>query len=185
MLILEFADKTNLIALSLMSSTKKPMIVAIGGLIGIVIITIIAVLIGSILGEVIPIKIVKLISSLVFIFLGVRGIMEYLENQEEEMVEVDVTPDLSTIAILKMSIILVGFAEIGDKSQISVLTGSTLYNPFAIFLGAILGMGVIMGITALVGKALIEKVPEEKLHLLGSIFFIIAGIVIFIEAIIS
>lgn len=178
----EIGDKTNLVALSLMSKTKMPYVVAFGAVIGIGLTTLIGVLIGKVVGDTLPLWIIPFVAGLSFIILG---LVEFFGKSEEKE-EIDnnkIQIQNSIINTLKRSIVLVMFAEFGDKSQLAVITGVTLGSPIPIFIGAIIGMSLVMMLTAIFGDKLLAKIPEEKLHIVASALFIIAGCWIIISAI--
>ncbi len=178
----EFADKTNLVALSLMAKYQKPYTVALGGMLGIALVTLIGVIIGVIIGDVIPLKIVPIVAGSVFIWIGVS---ELLEDDDEIKVElkVDEAPVTKKYEVLFNSIFFIGLAEFGDKSQIFVITRAIDGNPVGILFGAIIGMGIIMVATAFFGDMLIEKLPEETIHKIALYGFIIAGSLILVTGI--
>lgn len=184
MLLAEFGDKTNLITLSLASKSKQPLVVAVGGMIGIGLISIIGVLIGSIAGQIIPIGIVNILAGIIFLWMGISELQE--EDEEEEPNSLTINELSSKIAIFRAAIVLVAIAEFGDKSQLFVISQAAIENPFAVFLGALLGMGVIIFLSAYFGDKVLSKVPEHILsYLIGAIlivaglWFIVSGILLF------
>lgn len=168
----EIADKTNLLAISLMSQTKQPKSVAIGGLIGIAIITLIAILFSSILERYIPANIVKIISGILFLALGIIGL---LQNEEEQLAG-NIEKDQESRNTITRSALLIGVAEFGDKSQIFVISSALVKSKVAVYFGAVFGMGVIMLLTMMFGEKMLTALPERKLHVIASILFIIIGI---------
>lgn len=186
MLIAEFADKTNLLALSLMGKSKQPYTVAIGGLLGIAFVTLIGVLLGGFIVAIIPIDYVPIFAGLLFIWIGVA---ELRNNEENEAIEIENNNENSgfnnKINVLRKSFVLIGLAEFGDKSQIFVIARSLDGNPLAIFLGAVIGMGIIMFVTALFGEKLIERFPEDLIHKIANYGFVIVGVILVINGLMN
>ena len=181
MLLAEFGDKTNLLEISLIGKYKKPKLVFVGGLIGISLVTIIGALLGGVISNIIPFWIIPILSGLIFLYLGITG----LKYKNGETIEIENTVHkLSDTNILKKSILLIGAAEFGDKSQIFVITTAALENPIPVALGAITGMAIIFALAAILGKTLITKLPDEKLNKIAVILFIIAGLWILADTII-
>lgn len=174
MILAEFADKTNLVALSLMAKSQKPFTVAIGGMLGISIVTTVGVLIGVLIGDVLPLSLVPLFAGTIFIWIGISELKDDDHELEEEQIS-NSTRIIKKSDVLFNSMILIGLAEIGDKSQIFVITRAIDANPLGILLGAIIGMGIIMFATAYFGEVLIQKLPEEQIHKIASIGFILVG----------
>ncbi|MCE7737250.1 MAG: TMEM165/GDT1 family protein [Candidatus Heimdallarchaeota archaeon] len=182
MLVAEFADKTNLLALSLMGKSKQPYTVALGGLLGITFVTLIGVLLGGLIVEVIPIDYVPILTGLLFVWIGIA---ELRNDEETEEIEIDNINENSgfdnRFNVMKKSFVLIGLAEFGDKSQIFVIGRSLEGNPLAIFLGAVIGMGIIMLVTAIFDEKLIERFPEDLIHKIANYGFVIVGILLIIN----
>lgn len=181
----EFADKTNLVALSLMAKSQKPYTVAIGGMIGIAIVTLIGVIIGILIGDVLPLNYIPILAGSIFIWIGISELIEDDDDSDRIDNESISKENQNTIKsdILLNSIFFIGLAEFGDKSQIFVITRAIDSNPVAILFGAIIGMGIIMFATAYFGELLIEKLPEEKIHKFAHYSFVVAGFLILISGI--
>ncbi|MHA2249821.1 MAG: TMEM165/GDT1 family protein [Candidatus Kariarchaeaceae archaeon] len=182
MLFAEFADKTNLVALSLMSKTRRPLTIAFGGTLGIAFTSLIGILFGSFLEQLLPLEIVPLFSGLLFLLLGVFGVLELKKGEsnnkiihQEELVSEDINSNTTIRNAFTRSFSLIALAEFGDKSQIFVISGSIIEDPMAIFLGAIIGMGIIMYLSAFIGVNLINRFSEVKLHQIAAISFLIVG----------
>jgi len=176
MLIAEFADKTNLLALSLMGKSKQPYTVAIGGLLGIAFVTLIGILLGSIILAVIPIEYIPIFAGLLFVWIGVVELRADESNDENDNENLDGNFGFENkFRVAKKSFMLIGLAEFGDKSQIFVIGRSLNSNPIAIFLGAIIGMGIIMFATAIFGEKLIERFPEDLIHKIANYGFVLVG----------
>lgn len=181
MFLAEIGDKTNILLLSLLSKYKHSKSVIGGGFSGIVIVTIIGAVIGSFLSSIHPDWIIPLLSGLVFLWLGISEFVGEEEIKEESGITVDDTNELSSMKIFLKSLSLIGLAEFGDKSQIFVISSSAIQDPVAVALGAIFGMLLIFLLVGLIGITLLSKVPEEKMHRLAAVLFIIAGIWILID----
>ena len=67
------------------------------------------------------------------------------------------------------------FAELGDKTQLMVISLSTKYRKLDVFVGAILGFTIVNGVTIFIGCSLSEFTPDF-VTLIGGIIFIIFGI---------
>jgi putative Ca2+/H+ antiporter (TMEM165/GDT1 family) len=67
----ELGDKTQIAAIIMTSKTNKPLTVFIGSMIAFAVITIIGVAFGGVLTKVIPIHLIKALSAVAFITVGV------------------------------------------------------------------------------------------------------------------
>jgi Ca2+/H+ antiporter, TMEM165/GDT1 family len=195
----EFGDKTNLIILSLAAKTKMPLAVAIGGILGITLISLLGILLGSWLITVAPIFLIKITAGLIFIGLGIinyfddKDDADYIEN-EDEMSNQDIKKNefeegelnkIKQIKVLIKSLWLVGLGEFGDKSQIFVITQATVSHPVAVLFGAVLGMGLIIVLSAYIGDKLLTKLSKFHMTLIVTLLFIVAGSILILQAIYS
>jgi putative Ca2+/H+ antiporter (TMEM165/GDT1 family) len=78
-------------------------------------------------------------------------------------------PLLSTFAI-------VALAEFGDKTQIAVVSLSAKHRPRSVFIGAILALALVGGISALIGGAIAPFIPAFWIGLGAGISFLIFGV---------
>jgi Ca2+/H+ antiporter, TMEM165/GDT1 family len=75
---------------------------------------------------------------------------------------------------------LIFLAEMGDKTQLAVLTMTTKSkSPLAVFLGATAALTVVSGLAVLLGGVISRYVPETVLHKLVATAFIAIGLWMF------
>ncbi len=67
----ELGDKTQIAAIIMTSKTNKPLTVFIGSMIAFAVITIIGVAFGGVITKVIPIYLIKVLSAVAFITVGI------------------------------------------------------------------------------------------------------------------
>ena len=67
----ELGDKTQIAAIIMTSKTNKPLTVFIGSMIAFAVITIIGVAFGGVITKVIPIYLIKVLSAVAFITIGI------------------------------------------------------------------------------------------------------------------
>lgn len=67
-------------------------------------------------------------------------------------------------------------AELGDKTQLTVLTFTCSYkNPFSVFLGGAAALVVSTLLAVIVGEGLVKIIPVKILHILAALAFIVIG----------
>jgi putative Ca2+/H+ antiporter (TMEM165/GDT1 family) len=173
----ELGDKTQLVTISFAS--KYPHVPVFWGVfLGMGMVTVLGVLVGTILFEYIPIFYIKILSGAIFIIFGIWTLKEALgkEEDEEEVKEIEKKKVFST------TFILISIAEFGDKTQFMVIALSAQYGePVMVFLGAILAFALIVGIGVFVGKKLSEKIKIKYIELGSGILFIVIGVLFIIE----
>lgn len=175
----ELGDKTQLITISF--SSKYPHVpVFLGVFLGMGMITILGVIVGTILFEFIPIFYVKILSGLIFIFFGIWTFF-MMKREEGEIEEKIITDNKS---IFSTTLIMTSLAEFGDKTQFAVIALTAQYgSPIFVLIGALLALALIVGIGVIIGKKLAEKVSSKWIDIGSGLLFIIIGIIFIIEAV--
>jgi putative Ca2+/H+ antiporter (TMEM165/GDT1 family) len=78
---------------------------------------------------------------------------------------------------------LVFVAELGDKTQLAVVTQTCKHHrPWAVFLGASAALTVVTAIGAAGGRLLGQIVPEDVLRIVAALAFVVMGMLIGREA---
>jgi Ca2+/H+ antiporter, TMEM165/GDT1 family len=82
---------------------------------------------------------------------------------------------LSTFALLFV-------AELGDKTQLAVITMTAKHKmPLWVFLGAAAGLIVVTGLGVVGGELLTRVVPENILHKVAAVGFVVMGVLMWFE----
>jgi putative Ca2+/H+ antiporter (TMEM165/GDT1 family) len=68
--------------------------------------------------------------------------------------------------------------ELGDKTMLSSLALAAKYNPWTVFVGALIGLGVVTGLSVTVGQILGQYLPEGIIQKVSGIIFVVVGILI-------
>jgi putative Ca2+/H+ antiporter (TMEM165/GDT1 family) len=74
----ELGDKTQLAALTLSASSRRPLAVFIGASLGLIVVSAIGVAVGAGLAEVIPMNIVRKVSAAAFVVIGIAMLLDWL-----------------------------------------------------------------------------------------------------------
>ncbi len=176
----ELGDKTQLVTISFAS--KYPHIpVFFGVFLGMSMVTILGVVVGTILFNVIDVFYVKILSGAIFIIFGIWTLWEARKQEEEKDRE---KSEVKNKKVFSTTFIMISIAEFGDKTQFMVIALTAQYSaPILVFLGAILAFALIVGIGVILGKKLSEKVSSKWIDIGSALLFIIIGIIFIIEAI--
>ena len=83
----------------------------------------------------------------------------------------DITPFLTTFW-------LVALAELGDKTQLTVIALSAMYDRYKVFSGVVLAFAVVTGLGVLVGDTLLQLIDPEYLRILAGLLFLVFGVLI-------
>lgn len=81
----------------------------------------------------------------------------------------DITPFLTTFS-------LIALAELGDKTQLTVIALSAGYDRVKVFTGVLLAFTLVTGLGVLVGEGLLRIVPETLIKIVAGLLFVAFGI---------
>jgi putative Ca2+/H+ antiporter (TMEM165/GDT1 family) len=165
--VAEMGDKTQLLAMA-MASKYKVKHVMMGVLIATIFNHALAVAVGSYLGNVIPMDIVKIVAAVSFLAFGlwtIRG--DKLDDEEDKKVKFG---PIVTVAIAFF------MAEMGDKTQLmTVSIAAENTSPILILMGTTAGMLVADGIGVVGGAWMCRHIPEIYIKWVAGIIFMFFG----------
>ena len=166
----EMGDKTQFIVMAFAAKYDWKQ-VFFGMSFGILVVHSLSVLVGTLLGEYIPVHTMSILASLIFVAFGIWTLRGADDEEEEEVHDSRYGP-LLTVAMT----FIVG--EMGDKTQFAALTMAAQYNSWVMVLtGAVLGMIVADSLGILVGIFLNRRLPAKKMRYLSAAIFLLFGIV--------
>lgn len=177
----ELGDKTQLVTISFAS--RYPHVpVFFGVFLGMSMVTVLGVVVGTILFKVIDVFYVKMLSGAIFIIFGIWTLWETKKPKEKKDKK---ESEVKKKSVFSTTFIMISIAEFGDKTQFMVIALTAQYGaPILVFLGAILAFALIVGIGVAVGMKLSEKVSTKWIELGSGILFIVIGILYILEPII-
>ena len=175
----ELGDKTQLVTISFAS--KYPHVpVFFGVFLGMSMVTVLGVVVGTILFQVIDVTYVKILSGVIFIIFGIWTMWEAKEEEDEK----EEVKEVKNKSVFSTTFIMISIAEFGDKTQFMVIALTAQYGaPVLVFIGAVAAFALIVGIGVYVGKKLSEKVSTKWIELGSAILFIVIGILFILEAV--
>lgn len=88
--------------------------------------------------------------------------------------------------VMALTFGLLFLAEIGDKTQLAVLTLTAQYkSPFAVFVGASLALILVTVIGVVLGETISRYVPVMYIQIISGFFFVAMGLFILWQAFIK
>lgn len=185
--LMELGDKTQLVVLSLTAQTRQDAMVFLGAVAALVGLTLLGVALGTVALSVLPPDLMARLSAVAFILLGLYMLWK---SRGEDKDDDDAEAGTAKVArrgpaqVFALTAGLIAAAEIGDKSQLSViaLTARTA-QPLEVFIGATLGLAAVTLVGALAGRALARRVPEKWITRGAAAFFIVAGVLVLAGAV--
>ncbi|SES87068.1 TMEM165/GDT1 family protein [Anaerobranca gottschalkii] len=169
----EMGDKTQLLALAFATKYKLSAVLT-GVFLGSLLNHSLAVIIGLYLSSFIPLNIINIATSFAFIIFGLWT-LKIDEGEEECLEEGKCPPKFHPILIVASAFFL---GEIGDKTQLTVITLSTSARyPLGVLLGTVTGMVITSSIGVFIGNKLGKKIPENIIKLISGLIFILFGLI--------
>lgn len=166
----ELGDKTQFIVMAFTAKYRWQSVFA-GMTLGILVVHSLAVAVGSLAGQLIPVHLMTIIASCLFIGFGVWTLRGD-DEEEEENVHPSRFGPLLTVAMT----FIVG--EMGDKTQFAAMTMAAQYESWLMVLaGAVVGMVLADSLGILAGAFLHHKLPAKKMRYLSAGIFLFFGVV--------
>ncbi len=166
--IAEMGDKTQIMAMAFATQYKiRHILIGVG--IGAFFNHGLAILLGSMLTQFVPLEALQLIAGVLFITFGLLS-LSIAEKEEDELSG----KKLGAIATVALAFFL---GELGDKTQLTALTLSTqAMFPFLTLMGTVTGMMLVSSIGIFVGAKLGGKIPEPILKMSAFVIFMFFGL---------
>lgn len=171
-LISEIADKTQLVILGLALKYKSPFKVFSGALLAHASMDGIAIMFGTFFGFSVPVELIKMVTGVTFISLGLWTIFKiYLRKSgKSEKGVYGKNP-------FKTTFFMVLLGEFGDKTQIAAgLLAAKYLAPLPVLAGFVLALAAAIGVNVFAGRKIAEKMPRKTIKLVTAALFISFGI---------
>ncbi|MHA1798932.1 MAG: TMEM165/GDT1 family protein [Candidatus Helarchaeota archaeon] len=187
----ELGDKTQLMVITLAAREKSSFKIGLATSIGISLVVVIGIVIGFFLNLFIPSFWIKFIGIVIFLIYGIYTlIMVKKDNiepeikKENEEVSSNDSKLISNTFFIAMSSIFI--MEFGDKTQLMTISLTASYAlPLEVGMGAIIALCVLCFLGAYLGELISKKVKKRWIDLAGGILFILIGIIMCVEIILS
>jgi putative Ca2+/H+ antiporter (TMEM165/GDT1 family) len=166
--IAEMGDKTQIMAMAFATQYKIKQIL-IGVAIGAFFNHGLAILLGSMLTQFVPLEALQLVAGVLFITFGLLS-LSIAEKEEDELSG----KRFGAIATVALAFFL---GELGDKTQLTALTLSTqAAYPFMTLMGTVTGMVLVSSLGIFVGAKLGDKIPEPIIKMSAFVIFMFFGL---------
>lgn len=166
--VAELGDKTQLAIIALSAGYNRTKVFT-GVIIAFALVTGLGVLVGEALFQIVKPGLIRLIAGLLFVVFGIWILLS--------KPHCDTNDSTLTGSPLISAFSMITIAEMGDKTQLSVITLSAKYDsPFLVFSGAIIALALLSLIGVLAGKKLCEIVPLSKIRYGAGLMFMLSGI---------
>lgn len=180
--LIELPDKT-FIATLVMSTRFRPLFVWIGVTLAFLVQTLVAVTLGGVLARLprTPVEVFAMLAFLVGGIILLRGAAHATEEEheaEEEFGEKAASSHAQGWKVIGVCFGILFLAEWGDLSQI--LTASLVlkyHDALSVFVGAFLALAAVSGLAAVLGRALLGRIPLVLIRRVGGIICLVLAAV--------
>jgi putative Ca2+/H+ antiporter (TMEM165/GDT1 family) len=164
----ELGDKTQLVCMSL-AARHRPWPVLWGAVLAFASLNGLTVVFGATVAAWLPQDLVALAVAGLFLGFGLHALRA---GGKAEPVAVKRTAH----GLFFTAFALIFLAEFGDKTQIAVTALSTAFNPWAVWIGATLGLSAVSALGIFLGQLFLKRLSLRLLHALsGALFLVLAA----------
>jgi putative Ca2+/H+ antiporter (TMEM165/GDT1 family) len=167
----ELGDKTQIAVLVLSTKTREYAHLLAGVMLAFILTDGLAILLGNVIANRIPMDYVRIGAGIMFIIFGVMTLINKEDDDEEGSYELK-SPFISGFGLILVS-------EMGDKTQLASALFATQYDPVMVFIGVVLALFLLSSMAVYVGKMLMEKINKNTISRAAGILFIVIGISFF------
>lgn len=189
--IAELGDKTQLAVVTQTCKFRRPWAVFWGASLALTLVTLLGALGGRLLGEFIPASVLRASAATAFIVMGLFIAREArragtctLPGEACAVSDNSIKPAITRSLDWRAFSVTFGLlfvAELGDKTQLAVLTLATKYSsPWAVFAGGALALSLVTALGVLGGEGLCRIIPEGLLLWISAAAFIVMGLLMFL-----
>ncbi|MBI2166256.1 MAG: TMEM165/GDT1 family protein [Chloroflexi bacterium] len=181
--LMELGDKSQLAVLTLAARTGQAKAVFAGATLALTAVTLLGVLVGTVLGELVPWAWVSRLAGLAFLVIGALTLWssrpgasspESSDGKGKDFLSSGVA---SPLRVLSLSFGLLFLAEMGDKTQLAVVgMAAKTGMPVSVFLGAALAEAFTTLLAVLAGKAIVTIVPLRWVTRGAGVLFVVVGV---------
>ena len=162
-------DKTQLSILILSTRTKEYFRLLLGVMLAFLLTDGLAILLGSYVGNLMPVTAVKALSGLVFILFGIL----ILKNGPEEEEEAETS--LSSRSAFLSGFSMIFLSEWGDKTQIASALFATEYDPHLVLAGVMMALFLLSLMAIFLGRYLASRIDRKLLSRAAGVLFLLIG----------
>jgi putative Ca2+/H+ antiporter (TMEM165/GDT1 family) len=152
--------------LVLSSKNKKHLQLLIGAILAFAIVDGVAIIAGTWITTIIPIKYLKIISAIIFIIIGVLMLISKNDGGNESTQK---NPFIAAFLLIMLT-------EWGDKTQIAAAIFATQFNAIFVFIGTMTALLILSLIAIFFGKIIYKRIDKKFVNKIAGIIFIIIGI---------
>jgi putative Ca2+/H+ antiporter (TMEM165/GDT1 family) len=186
--VAELGDKTQLAVVTQTCKYRRPWPVFLGASVALALVTLIGAIGGQLLSRVIPALALRIVAAVAFVVMGVFVAREAIRSgsKASEDLACPYLPEAECTTTggwnwkaFGSTLGLLFVAELGDKTQLAVLSLSSKYHtPWSVFAGGALALTLVTAIGVLGGQGLCKLIPERVLLAISAVAFTAMGVLV-------
>ncbi|WP_299200263.1 TMEM165/GDT1 family protein [uncultured Amphritea sp.] len=171
----EFGDKSQLVCMTL-ATRYRVLPVLMGAIVAFAVLNLLAVLVGAVAATWLPRPVVLAVVALLFLWFGVQS---FRVEEEED----DDNVSLSVKSVFISALLMLFFAELGDKTQLAVMGLASTEPALPVWIGSTLALVSTSALGILAGRALMRYVSIAWLHRASGVLFVVFALYAGTEAV--
>ncbi|MBR9867889.1 MAG: TMEM165/GDT1 family protein [Oceanospirillales bacterium] len=160
----EFGDKSQLVCMTL-AARYRVFPVLMGAIVAFAVLNLLAVMVGSVAATWLPRPVVLGVVAILFLWFGVQSFRTG-EDEDDDRVA------LSVKSVFISALLMLFFAELGDKTQLAVMGLASTESGLAVWIGSTLALVSTSALGILAGRALLRYISVIWLHRASGVLFI-------------
>jgi putative Ca2+/H+ antiporter (TMEM165/GDT1 family) len=184
--VAELGDKTQLAVLAQTCKYRCPWAVFFGASLALMTVTGLGAAGGQLVSQLVPPAVLRWVAAAAFVAMGIFVAREAVRGEDEESEdacsgneddeEASALPFAKGWRALTTTFGLLFVAELGDKTQLAVLSMATKSAPWLVFVGASLALMVVTALGVIGGEGLCRLIPKRVLLEVSAVAFVVMGV---------
>ncbi|WP_428035830.1 TMEM165/GDT1 family protein [Amphritea sp.] len=171
----EFGDKSQLVCMTL-ATRYRALPVLLGAVVAFAVLNLLAVLVGAVAATWLPRSLVLTVVALLFLWFGIQSFRAEEEDEDDSV-------SISVKSVFVSALLMLFFAELGDKTQLAVMGLASTEPALPVWLGSTLALVSTSALGILAGRALMRYVSISWLHRASGVMFVMFALYAGTEAV--
>ena len=187
--IAELGDKTQLAVLAQTCKHRRPWAVLLGASLALIAVTALGAAGGQLVSQFVPPAVLRWGAAAAFVVMGVLVAREAIKGEDEGPENAcseaegpsSASPFARSWKAFAATFGLLFVAELGDKTQLAVLSMATKSAPWPVFVGGGLALTAVTALAVVGGEGLCRLIPKRVLLGVSAAAFVVMGALMGVE----
>ncbi|MBN1978724.1 MAG: TMEM165/GDT1 family protein [Anaerolineae bacterium] len=182
--VAELGDKTQLAVLAQTCKYRRPWAVLLGASLALIAVTALGAAGGRLVGRLVPPAVLRWGAAAAFVVMGALVAREAIKGKvageaclaDEGEESVGASPFSPNWKAFAATFWLLFVAELGDKTQLAVLSMATKSAPWLVFIGGGLALTAVTALAVVGGEGLCRLISKRALLGVSAVAFVVMGV---------